>query len=99
MLLGGGYDEEGIMRFGLAVQSDPGTPRSRGGPARPRSLHRPQAAGRDLPPLRAAAQSGDRSAQMTNDLAKPAELFPDIYQDWGDEVGFSLQLGRGECAA
>jgi sulfite reductase (NADPH) hemoprotein beta-component/sulfite reductase (ferredoxin) len=37
--------------------------------------------------------------EMTNDLAKPPELFPEIYQDWGDESAFSLQLGRGECAA
>jgi sulfite reductase (NADPH) hemoprotein beta-component/sulfite reductase (ferredoxin) len=37
--------------------------------------------------------------EMTNEFAKPAEMFPEIYQDWGDEVAFSLQLGRGECAA
>ena len=37
--------------------------------------------------------------EMTIDLAKPAELFPEIYQDWGDDQAFSLQLGRGECAA
>jgi hypothetical protein len=36
---------------------------------------------------------------MTNDLAKPAETFPEMYQDWGDDVGYSLQLGRGECAS
>jgi hypothetical protein len=36
---------------------------------------------------------------MTNDLAKPAELFPEMYKDWGDDVGFSVQLGRSECAA
>jgi hypothetical protein len=36
---------------------------------------------------------------MTNDLAKPAELFPEMYQDWGDEMSYSLQLGRGECAS
>jgi hypothetical protein len=36
---------------------------------------------------------------MTNDLAKPAEMFPEMYQDWGDETGYSLQLGRGECAS
>jgi hypothetical protein len=35
---------------------------------------------------------------MTNDLAKPPELFPEIYQDWGDEEAYSLKLGRGECA-
>jgi len=36
---------------------------------------------------------------LTSDLAKPAELFPEIYRDWGDDEAFSLQLGRGECAA
>ena len=35
---------------------------------------------------------------LTNDLAKPAELFPEIYQDWGDTEAYSLKLGRGECA-
>ncbi len=37
--------------------------------------------------------------EMTADLAKPPELFPEIYKDWGDDDEFSLQLGRGECAA
>lgn len=37
--------------------------------------------------------------EMTADLAKPPELFPEIYNDWGDDSAFSLQLGRGECAA
>jgi len=36
---------------------------------------------------------------LTADLAKPAELDPDYYQDWGDDEQFSLQLGRAECAA
>jgi hypothetical protein len=36
--------------------------------------------------------------EMTLEFAKPAELFPEIYQDWGDDTAFSLQLGRGECA-
>jgi hypothetical protein len=36
---------------------------------------------------------------MTAEFAKPADLFPEIYQDWGDDEAFSLQLGRGECAA
>jgi sulfite reductase (NADPH) hemoprotein beta-component/sulfite reductase (ferredoxin) len=36
---------------------------------------------------------------MTSDLAKPAETFPELYQDWGDDMGYSLQLGRGECAS
>lgn len=41
--------------------------------------------------------------KLTADLAKPAELspemYPEIYKDWGDEVAYSLELGRGECAA
>jgi sulfite reductase beta subunit-like hemoprotein len=37
--------------------------------------------------------------KMTADLAKPVELFPELYQDWGDDMEYSLQLGRGECAA
>jgi sulfite reductase beta subunit-like hemoprotein len=36
---------------------------------------------------------------MTADLAKPGELDSEMYQDWGDEVAYSLELGRGECAA
>jgi len=36
---------------------------------------------------------------LTADLAKPAETFPELYQDWGDDQAFSLQLGRGECAS
>ena len=39
MLLGGGYDDEGIMRFGLAVQIDSGAPGARSGAARARPLH------------------------------------------------------------
>jgi sulfite reductase beta subunit-like hemoprotein len=37
--------------------------------------------------------------KLTADLAKPADLFPEIYQDWGDDIAYSLALGRGECAA
>lgn len=37
--------------------------------------------------------------KLTADLAKPAELFPELYQDWGDDIAYSLALGRGECAA
>ncbi len=40
-----------------------------------------------------------RSAGMTNDLVKPPELAPEMYRDWGDDVEYSLQLGRGECAS
>ena len=41
----------------------------------------------------------DTFRQLTAEFAKPAEMFPEIYQDWGDDQAFSLQLGRGECAA
>jgi hypothetical protein len=36
---------------------------------------------------------------MTADLVKPSAMEPEMYQDWGDDVAFSLKLGRGECAA
>jgi sulfite reductase (NADPH) hemoprotein beta-component/sulfite reductase (ferredoxin) len=36
---------------------------------------------------------------MTNDLVKPPELAPEMYRDWGDDMEYSLKLGRGECAA
>jgi sulfite reductase beta subunit-like hemoprotein len=97
MLLGGGYDEQGLMRFGLAVQSIP-------------ARLAPQAVTRVLDHFIANRQPGESFRQyvmrhkvetfraLTNDLAKPAELFPEIYQDWGDDEAYSLKLGRGECA-
>jgi sulfite reductase beta subunit-like hemoprotein len=97
MLLGGGYDEQGLMRFGLAVQSIP-------------ARLAPEAVTRVLDHFIANRQPGESFRQyvlrhkvetfreLTGDLAKPAELFPEIYQDWGDDEAFSLQLGRGECA-
>ena len=97
MLLGGGYDEQGLMRFGLAVQSIP-------------ARLAPQAVIRVLDHFIANRQPGESFRQyvmrhkvetfraLTNDLAKPAELFPEIYQDWGDNEAYSLKLGRGECA-
>jgi sulfite reductase beta subunit-like hemoprotein len=97
MLLGGGYDEDGLMRFGLAVQSIP-------------ARLAPEAVRRVLDHFIANRLEGETFRQyvlrhkvetfrtMTNDLAKPAELFPEIYQDWGDDSAYSLQLGRGECA-
>jgi len=37
--------------------------------------------------------------ELTADLVKPANADPELYHDWGDDVDFSLKLGRGECAA
>ena len=98
MLLGGGYDEEGNLRFGLAIQSVP-------------ARLAPEAVSRVLDHFIANRQRNETFRSyvlrqkvetfraLTSDLAKPAELFPEIYQDWGDEEDYSLKLGRGECAA
>jgi len=98
MLLGGGYDDEGIMRFGLAVQSIP----ARLAPtAVKRVLEHFMANRLDGESFRdyVLRQRVETFRGLTEDLAKPAELFPEIYQDWGDDMAYSLQLGRGECAA
>jgi sulfite reductase beta subunit-like hemoprotein len=98
MLLGGGYEDAGIMRFGLAIQSIP-------------ARLAPEAVRRVLDHFTTNRVAGEsfRSYVMRNkvetfkamlaDLAKPTELSPEMYQDWGDDVGYSLQLGRGECAS
>ncbi len=98
MLLGGGYDDAGMMRFGTAVQSIP-------------ARLAPQAVRRVLDHFVANRQNGETFREyvlrnkvetfrlMTNDLVKPAETFPEMYRDWGDDVEYSLQLGRGECAS
>ena len=98
MLLGGGYDETGVMRFTLAVQSLP-------------ARLAPVAVRRVLDHFVANRQEGETFRDyvlrfkieffraLTADLAKPAEVAPEMYLDWGDDAPFSLQLGRGECAA
>jgi sulfite reductase beta subunit-like hemoprotein len=98
MLLGGGFDEEGVARFGLAIQSVP-------------ARLAPLALKRVLDHFVANREAGESFRQyvlrnkvetfraLTAEFAKPADLFPEIYQDWGDDTAFSLQLGRGECAA
>jgi sulfite reductase beta subunit-like hemoprotein len=98
MLLGGGYDHDGIMRFGLTVQSLP-------------ARLAPVATKRILDHFIANRANGETFREyvlrhkietfreLTADLAKPAETFPELYQDWGDTQPYSLQLGRGECAS
>jgi len=98
MLLGGGYDQNGIMRFGVAIQSIP-------------ARLAPLAVRRVLDHYTANRQSAESFREyvlrhkvetfrlMTNDLAKPAEINAEMYRDWGDEAEYSLQLGRGECAS
>jgi sulfite reductase beta subunit-like hemoprotein len=98
MLLGGGYDGEGIMRFGVAIQSIPARLAT-------------EAIRRVLDHFIANRLDGESFREyvlrykvetfrgMTNDLVKPPQLAPEMYRDWGDEAEYSLQLGRGECAS
>jgi sulfite reductase beta subunit-like hemoprotein len=41
----------------------------------------------------------DTFRKLTADLVKPIDAAPELYRDWGDDVEYSLQLGKGECAA
>jgi sulfite reductase beta subunit-like hemoprotein len=98
MLLGGGYDEDGSLRYALAIQSVP----ARLAPAAMAKIldhfiaNRNQGESFRAYVLRHKVET---FRAMTAEFAKPADLFPEIYQDWGDDEAFSLQLGRGECAA
>ncbi|HWZ31143.1 MAG TPA: nitrite/sulfite reductase [Bryobacteraceae bacterium] len=93
MLLGGTQNE-----FGVAIQSLP-------------ARLVPVAVDRVLTHFKTNRQEGEtfRSyvlrhkvetfRKLTADLVKPADLAPEMYLDWGDDVAYSLELGRGECAA
>jgi sulfite reductase beta subunit-like hemoprotein len=98
MILGGGYDERGILQYGLAVQSIPARLAPTAAQRILNHFHENRADGETFRQY-VLRQKVTFFKEMTNDLAKPPELFPEIYQDWGDEAAFSLQLGRGECAA
>ncbi len=98
MLLGGGPDQDGVLRFGYAIQSIPA-----------RSV--PIAIERVFAHFKDTRQDNEEFRAyvlrfkveffraMIVDLAKPLELAAEMYQDWGDDVSYSLQLGRGECAS
>ena len=98
MLLGGGFDGQGMARFGLAVQSIPAR-------TAPEAVKRvldhyisnrlPAESFRDY----VMRHKVEFFREATNDLAKPVEIAPEMYVDWGDDTQFSLKLGRGECAA
>jgi len=93
MLLGGTQHE-----FGIAIQSLP-------------ARLVPTAVERVLEHFKSNRQDGETFRgyvmrfkvetfrKLTADLVKPTDMGPEIYNDWGDEVAYSLQLGRGECAA
>jgi sulfite reductase beta subunit-like hemoprotein len=99
MLLGGGYDEQGVMRFGLQIMSLP-------------ARHATIAMTRVLEHYKGNHQDGETfrdyvlrnkveffKKELLADLAKPSPSDPEMFKDWGDDQDFSLQLGRGECAA
>lgn len=98
MLLGGGYDEAGMMRFGMAVQSLP----AKLAPVAVRRVLDHYIANRiDGESFRdyVLRHKIETFRAMTADLVKPAALAPEMFRDWGDEIEYSLKLGRGECAA
>lgn len=98
MMLGGGDEGTGVARFGLAIHAIP-------------ARLAPVAIRRVLDHWVENRANGETFREyvmrnkvetfraMTADLVKPAELFPELYKDWGDVEDFSLQLGRGECAS
>jgi len=93
LLLGGTQHE-----FGLAVQSLP----ARLAPvAVERILDHFQANHQPAETFRAYVMRHKVAffKELTADLVKPANADPELYNDWGDDVAFSLKLGRGECAA
>src|SRR4029077_4615047 len=93
MLLGGTYQE-----FGVAVQSIP-------------ARLAPVAVGRILEHFKHNRLEGESFRayvlrhkvetfrQLTADLTKPPMDVPEMFRDWGDDIEYSLKLGRGECAA
>ncbi len=98
MMLGGGDDAEGATKFGLAIQSIPARFAT---VAVTRVLDHfrenrlPEERFRDY----VVRHKVDTFRKLTADLAKPVDLAPEMYRDWGDDVDYSLELGRGECAA
>ena len=98
MLLGGGTDREGMLKYGFTIQSLP----AKSVPVAVTRVLDHYVANR-LPEetfreyvLRFKVET---FRTLTADLVKPMEIDPDLYLDWGDTEQFSLQLGRAECAA
>jgi sulfite reductase beta subunit-like hemoprotein len=98
MLLGGGYDEQGVMRFGLQIMSLPARFAT---VATERVLDHYRQNNREGETFRAYVLRHKVEffkKELLADLTKPDGSNPDMYKDWGDEDSFSLKLGRGECA-
>lgn len=98
MLLGGGFDEQGMLKYGLGIQSIP-------------ARLAPAAVQRVLAHFQENRQPNESFRnyvlrhkvaffkELTLDLAKPSNFEESHFMDWGDDTAFSLQLGRGECAS
>src|SRR5262249_31432628 len=98
MLLGGGYDQDGMMRFGVAIQSIPArlaTVAVRRVLEHYLANRTPEETFREY----VLRHKVETFRGMTSDLVKPPDLAPEMYHDWGDEEEYSLKLGRGECAS
>jgi sulfite reductase beta subunit-like hemoprotein len=98
MLLGGGKDASGDLKYGFTIQSIP----AKSVPiAVDRVLNHFMANRLQAESFRdyVLRHKVETFRAMTADLAKPMELNADLYLDWGDSDAFSLQLGRAECAA
>jgi sulfite reductase beta subunit-like hemoprotein len=98
MMLGGGFDKEGMLRYAFTTQSIP----ARLAPIAVRRVldhylldRRKTESFREY----VLRNKVEFFRGLTYDLIKPAELTPEMFQDWGDDVAYSLQLGKGECAA
>lgn len=98
MMLGGGYDREGIVRFALALGSLP----AKLAPVALRRIADHFVANRNNGETfreYVVRHKMETFKSMVSDLTKPASFEEDWFMDWGDEVAYSLQLGRGECAS
>ena len=94
MMLGGTQHE-----FGVADYERPGEARSGGRQARAGALQGASPTRRNVPRNTCCGTKWRRSDSSLADLAKPPADVPEMFRDWGDDMEYSLKLGRGECAA
>ena len=98
MMLGGGIDKDGVMRFGAMVQSLPARLTTIAVDRVLEHFIKDRHAGESFRDYVLRNKIGFFK-ELTADLVKPLELSDEMCMDWGDEVAYSLQLGRGECAS
>ena len=84
LLLGGGYDEQGVMRFGLQIQSMPAKLATVAVQRILAHYQQNRREGENFPQLRASLQGRVLPGSPGGHLVKPPDTDPDIYKDWGD---------------